>query len=99
MSCFSGEANARNMGAAIRAFCLECQGAHNGYKDSRGQKMAPYLPHGAVHDCPCERDCSLWSYRFGRDPKRRPKVSATSLNALGAAREERARTARNSAPE
>jgi hypothetical protein len=73
---------ARNMGDAIRLFCLECMGSSVEF----GREDA------AVRQCPSETTCSLFPYRFGRDPTHKRKVSENTLKALARSREDRART-------
>ena len=73
---------ARSTGDAIRLFCLECQGSSEEF----GREDA------AVKNCPSAETCSLYPYRFGKDPNRRPKTAEGSLKALAAAREKRSRT-------
>ena len=29
--------------------------------------------YAEVERCPCEKNCCLWPYRFGHDPKRAPR--------------------------
>lgn len=59
MSSYSTHRPSRGPVDAIRLFCLECMGSslEFGRED------------GAVRDCPSERTCSLWPYRFGKNPK------------------------------
>lgn len=78
--------------SAIRSQCLSCMGGHeDGYTDTRGKWCPPYRPVGLVRDCP-SKDCSLYPFRFGTDPRRKPKTAAASLEALAAARKKRAKT-------
>lgn len=57
---YSVHRKARNMGDAVRLFCLECQGSSEEF----GNEFA------AVRNCPDEDMCSLWPYRFGKSPRR-----------------------------
>ncbi len=61
---------ARNMGAAIRQFCLECQGSYV-ETDVDGRVLTNHREVAGVRDCPSEHTCSLWRYRFGKDPARK----------------------------
>ncbi len=65
----------KNMGQAIRFFCLECMGGYDEYTDERGNTVPGYLPHGTVRDCP-DHNCPLYPYRFGKDPGRSARAKA-----------------------
>lgn len=57
---------------AIRLFCLECCGSSLEF----GREDA------AVRDCPNEHNCSLWPYRFGKNPRHSRASAATVEKAL-----------------
>jgi len=63
------ERKPKNMGQAIRFFCLECCGGHDEYKTANGGKEPSYMPNSTVRDCP-DIKCHLRPYRFGRRPSR-----------------------------
>jgi hypothetical protein len=73
---YSAHRQPKNMGDAVRLFCLECQGAHEAYSDSDGHPVPEYRPFTAVRDCPSASTCSLWPYRFGKDPKKSEAAKA-----------------------
>ena len=58
---YSAHRPAKNSVDAIRLFCLECMGS---------SVDPPHRADGDVRDCPSETGCSLWPYRFGKDPVR-----------------------------
>lgn len=60
----------KNMGQAVRFFCLECMGGY----DARGTEEG-YMPFGLVSECP-DHACQLYTYRFGKDPSRSEKAKA-----------------------
>lgn len=68
---YSSHRPPKNMGDAIRLFCLECQGSYVDY-DELGNETEHGRAYQAVADCPSERTCSLWKYRFGKNPDRKP---------------------------
>jgi len=59
----------KNMGQAVRFFCLECMGGHDEYVDAHGNLEEGYLPFALVRDCP-DLKCQLREYRFGKSPSR-----------------------------
>ena len=62
---------ARNPVDAIRLMCMECQGSCIEYgKD--GKELCHKHEYQGVSDCPSERTCALWPYRFGKNPYRKP---------------------------
>mgnify|MGYP001186249275 CR=1 FL=1 len=61
---------AKNMGDAIRLFCRECCGGHEGSIDNHGIEVSPSPGFAEVERCSCEFSCSLWKYRKGKDPKK-----------------------------
>lgn len=78
---YSAHRPAKNMGDAVRLFCLECMGSGVDHRE-----------FSAVRECPCEGTCSLWPYRFGKSPRRSRKrgvgiTSGDSQKPLTAGRE------------
>lgn len=80
---YSSHRPSKNMGDAIRLFCLECQGSYVGY-DKDGNEIEHNRAYQAVADCPSERSCSLWKYRFGKNPDRKPSNPGGNPEALNA---------------
>lgn len=60
----------KNMGQAVRFFCLECMGGYDACGTEKG-----YMPFGLVSECP-DHACQLYTYRFGKDPSRSEKAKA-----------------------
>jgi hypothetical protein len=67
---YSAHRPARNMGDAVRLFCLECMGAHDAFTDRQGDEVPAYRPFKSVAACPAVHSCGLWPYRSGKDPRR-----------------------------
>jgi hypothetical protein len=82
---YSAHRPARSIGDAVRLFCLECCGSSIEY-DKRGEEIKHYRAYDAVRDCPSERSCSLWKYRFGKNPDRKPSNPGGNPEALNALR-------------
>ena len=59
---------------AIRYFCFECMGWDRRYKDSG-------KPIEDVKNCTDEM-CSLYDFRFGKNPFLKPKITQKTLDAL-----------------
>ena len=83
----------KNMGQAIRFFCLECMGGHDAFVDPKGTIWEAYMPYGAVKNC-CDLKCHLFEYRFGKRPVRSAKSTEGVLRAPVEAAQHR-RTRRN----
>lgn len=79
---YSAHRQARSMGDAIRLFCLECMGSVYDGEVHKREVLA-------VKECPSEHTCSLWRYRFGKNPAHKRNVSEASLEALIRSRENR----------
>jgi len=77
---YSTHRKARNPVDAIRLFCLECCGS----------SLKFGAEYAGVRDCPNENMCSLWPYRFGKNPKR--SESFKKLHAERRVRQEHAST-------
>lgn len=80
--CYSVHRPARSMGDAIKLFCRECQGGSEPFIDSFGKQVENHPAYNEVRDCPCENSCSLWRYRFGKNPDRKasnPKGNPEAL--------------------
>ncbi len=71
---------------AIRLFCLECCGSSLDF----GREDA------AVRDCPCGEMCSLYPYRFGKNP-RHSRASARTVEKAGLRPSNRSGTRPNAA--
>jgi len=65
MSSYSTHRPARSIGDAVRLFCLECTGSMVN-TDRDGNETIHYRTFTEVKECPSERTCSLWPYRFGK---------------------------------
>lgn len=63
----------KNMGQAIRFFCLECCGGHDEHTDPNGEVWPSYMPNGTVKDCP-DMKCHLRPYRFGKRPSKEDQL-------------------------
>jgi hypothetical protein len=70
----------KNMGQAIRFFCLECVGSYDEYKDVRGKTIPSYMANGTVNECP-DLNCHLRPYRFGKRPSKPGKNTEIVLEA------------------
>ncbi len=71
---------------AVRLFCLECMGSSLEF----GREDA------AVRDCPCGEMCSLYPYRFGKNP-RHSRASARTVEKAGLRPSNRSGTRPNAA--
>jgi hypothetical protein len=54
---------------AIKLLCRECQGAYR--EIGADGQVVDHRESQGVRDCPSEHTCSLWKYRFGKDPSRK----------------------------
>ncbi len=66
MSSYSVHRPSRSPLDAIRLFCLECCGS--------SVEFGP--EYAEVRDCPCKNSCSLWPYRFSKNPKHAQATTA-----------------------